>query len=93
MQVDKPVCHVYMVTWMQVDKPACHVYLVTWIQVDKPACSVNLQIIKDLVWKPSYNKAIVEQGIKSSWSAGVCVCVAVTTLRNRESDLGAQSSS
>ena len=61
------------VTWLQVDKPVCHVYLVTWIQVDKPACSVNLQIIKDLVWKPSYNKAIVEQGIKSSWSAGVCV--------------------
>ena len=32
------------------------------------ACLVHLQIIKNLAWKPSYNRAIVEQGIKSSWS-------------------------
>ena len=32
---------------MQVDKLVCHVYMVTSMQVDKPACSVHLQIIKD----------------------------------------------
>ena len=34
----------------------------------------NLAIMVYLVWKPNYNRAIVEQRIKSSWSAGVCVC-------------------
>ena len=58
------------------------------MQVDKLACSVYSLIIKELVWKPSFSKAIVKQGIKSSWSAGVCV--AVITLQNRESDVGAQ---
>ena len=78
---------------MQVDKPVCPVYMVTWIQVDKPVCPVYLQIIKDLVWKSSYNGAIAEQGIKFSWSAGVRVWVVVTTQENRESDLGLHSSS
>lgn len=45
------------------------------------------------MWKPSYNWAIEEQGIKSSRSAGVCVCATVTTKGDRESDLVAQSSS
>ena len=57
---------------MQVDNPVCPVYMVTGMQVDKPACSVYLQIIKDLVWKPSNIRAIVKQGIKSSRSAGAC---------------------
>ena len=32
---------------MQVDKPVCPVYMVTSMQVGKPARLVNLQIIKD----------------------------------------------
>ena len=32
---------------MQVDKPVCRVYMVTSMQVGKPACSVHLQFIKD----------------------------------------------
>ena len=53
-----------------------------------------------MVLKLSYNRAIVEQGIKSKLiDVCVCVCVcvcvfvAVTKRGNRESDLGAQSSS
>ena len=53
----------------------------TWMQVDKPACPVYLQMTKDFVLKHSYNRAIMEQGIKPSWSAAVCV--AVTTLSNK----------
>ena len=37
---------------------------------------VRVKVLRYLLWKPSYSRAIVEQGIKSSWSAGVCVCVA-----------------
>ena len=44
------------------------------------------------MWKSSYNRAIVEQGIKSNRSA-MCVCVALTTKGNMESDLGARSRS
>ena len=36
------------------------------VGMDKPAYSVYLQLIKDLVWKPSYNRVIVEQVVKSS---------------------------
>ena len=40
------------------------------MQMDKTVCLHN---IKDLVWKPSYDRAIVEQGTESSQSAGVFV--------------------
>ena len=64
----------------------------------KPPCFVYLQIIKDLVWKPSYNRAIVKQENQIqmiSWCVCVCVCVcvAVATLANSDSDVGTQSSS
>jgi len=49
------------------------------MQVDKPVCLVNLecgwtnqfvlsclQVFKKLAWKPSYNRAILKQGIKFS---------------------------
>ena len=46
--------------------------MVTWMQLEKNQPIFYLRIIKDLVWKSSHNRAILEQGIKSSWSAGVC---------------------
>ena len=76
---------------MQVDKTVCPVY--RWLEygwTNQLVLSIY-KLFKDLLWT-SYNRAIVD-GKSHPVDQLVCVCVTVTTLRNRESDLGAQSSS
>ena len=42
MQVDKPVCPLYMGDLMQVDKPVCPLYMGDLMQVDKPVCPLYM---------------------------------------------------
>ena len=49
-------------------------------------------LLKDLILKPSYNRAILEWGIKSA-GVTVCMCVAITTWEQGVRCIGAKSSS